>query len=47
MKNKNKWALLENGYIHTKNLLKADAEEMLERYSRIFDNLEYSIIYLG
>ena len=47
MKNQKKWALLENGYVHTKNLSKADAEEMLERYSRIFSNIEYCITYLG
>ena len=47
MKNANKWALLENGYVHTDCLSKADAEEMLERYSRIFSNIEYCITYLG
>ncbi len=47
MKNANKWALLENGYVHTDCLSKADAEEMLERYSRIFNDIEYCITYLG
>lgn len=47
MKNANKWALLENGYVHTDCLSKSDAEEMLERYSRIFNDIEYCITYLG
>jgi hypothetical protein len=47
MKNANKWALLENGYVHTDCLSKADAEEMLERYCRIFNDIEYCITYLG
>ncbi len=40
------WALLENGYIHTSELNKEDAEEMLERHARIFDNMEWSIVFI-
>ena len=47
MKNLSKWALLENGYVHTDSLSKTDAEEMLERYSRTFNDIEYCLVYLG
>ena len=38
------YALLENGYPHTTDLTLSEAEEMLERYSRIFDSNEYCIV---
>ena len=31
----------ENGYIHTSDLSKKDAEEMIERYTRMFPENEY------
>jgi len=40
------WALFENGYIHTDGLTEADANEMLERYTRIFPQHEYYILNL-
>jgi hypothetical protein len=43
----NKWALLENGYTHTSNLSELDAIEMQERYSRVFPDLEYCIIFIN
>lgn len=42
MKN-HRWALMENGYIHTSGLTKKQAEEMLERHSRIFPDIDWSI----
>jgi hypothetical protein len=47
MKNQNKncYHLLENGYIHTSWLSLEDANEMLERYSRCYEDLEFSIFY--
>ena len=47
MKNYRKWALLENGYIHTDGLSRVEAEEMLARYNRFFEHIEYSVVYLG
>jgi hypothetical protein len=41
---KSKWTLYENGYKHTGDLTKEQAEEMLERYTRIFPDLEFYII---
>lgn len=40
---KKTWALFEQGYIHTDGLSKKDADEMLERYTRIFPELEFYI----
>lgn len=40
------WALMENGYVHTDGLQKEQADEMLERYTRIFPQHEYCLIYL-
>ena len=37
------YALLENGSIHTDNLRLKDANEMLERHSRIFDTISWAI----
>lgn len=34
------YALLENGSIHTDDLQLSDAQEMLERHSRIFENID-------
>ncbi len=38
------YALFENGYIHTRDLTKSEADEMLERYNRIFPQYEYYIM---
>jgi hypothetical protein len=38
-----KYALMENGYIHTEALSLKDAEEMLERYERIFPDMDWFI----
>ena len=38
------YALLENGSVHTSNLTLADANEMLERHSRIFDTIQWDIV---
>ena len=35
---------LENGYMHTEALKKADAIEMMERYQRTFPFLEFSLV---
>ena len=45
IKMKNFWALLEDGYVHTGGLSKAEADEMLERYSRIYPDIEYCLVY--
>lgn len=39
------WQLLENGYMHTDGLTKEEADEMLERHSRIFPNIEWCLFY--
>ena len=41
---KRNWTLYEQGYVHTSGLTKAEAEEMLERYNRIFPDLEFYIM---
>jgi hypothetical protein len=38
------YALLENGQIHTDNLKLDDANEMLERHSRIFDTIQWDVV---
>ena len=43
MSNK-RYTFLENGYPHTTDLGLSDAEEMLERYSRIYPDLEFGIL---
>lgn len=40
------WALMENGYVHTDGLTEVDANEMLERYTRIFPENEYCLFYI-
>lgn len=39
-----KYALLENGTIHTINLSLSDANEMKERHARIFDTHTWEIV---
>ena len=41
------WHFMEDGYIHTSWLSEVDADEMVERYTRIFgDRGEYCKVYL-
>lgn len=41
------YALLENGSVHTDDLDKRSADEMLERHSRIFPNLKWEVVPTG
>lgn len=43
--NKNKWAMLENGYVHTSGLSEKDCDEMILRYTRIFPDLEFCKVW--
>ncbi|MBP8085969.1 MAG: hypothetical protein KAY48_01700 [Saprospiraceae bacterium] len=38
------YALLENGQVHTDDLDKQSAHEMLERHSRIFPDLHWEVV---
>ena len=38
-----KWSLWEEGMVHTSGLDKADAQEMLERYSRTYADILFFI----
>jgi hypothetical protein len=40
------YALFENGMIHTDNLSKSEAEEMLERHKRMFPEMIWDIMRL-
>jgi len=40
-----RWCLMEESYLHTAGLDKADADEMLERYSRTYPDLEYTLFW--
>ena len=40
----NQFALLENGQLHTDKIKKNDADEMLERHSRIFEDIHWSVV---
>lgn len=44
--NKSNWHFMEAGYIHTSWLSETEADEMVERYSRIFPDIEFCKIYL-
>lgn len=37
---------MENDTFHTKWLSEKDANEMLERYTRIFPDLQFCIVYI-
>lgn len=39
-----KYALLENGMVHTSDLTIDEANEMLERHARIFDTITWEIL---
>ena len=41
------YALLENGSVHTDDLDKKSAQEMLERHSRIFPDLHWEVVPMG
>ena len=47
MTNYTGYALIENGYVHTDGLSLSDANEMLERHSRIFNDLDWDVMYMG
>lgn len=38
------YALVESGSIHTSGLTLDEANEMLERHSRIFDNTQWDVV---
>lgn len=38
------WALIEEDVVHTKDLSKEDAEEMLKRYRNCFPDLDFYIV---
>ena len=42
MKNQ-KWSLMENGIVHTKNLKKSDAEKLLKQYQKTYPDIEFWI----
>lgn len=42
-----RYALLENGSVHTDDLRLADALEMFERHSRIFDTIKWEVVPMG
>lgn len=43
---RNRYTLLENGHVHTSELSKSGANEMLERHSRIFPDLIFTVVPL-
>jgi hypothetical protein len=40
-----RWVLLEEGYAHTLNLTKEEAEQLMDRYKKIYPNLDFSLFY--
>jgi hypothetical protein len=38
------WALIEEDIVHTKDLSKEDAEEMLKRYQDCFPDIDFYIV---
>lgn len=38
------WALIEEDVVHTKDLSKEDAEEMLKRYQDCFPDVDFYIV---